>query len=137
MASYNINNGSAATIFVADQALPHGANLQGVSLTSAQVAALQATAGVSVTAVGGSVTSSQATLSTTASLVVAARPGRTQTTFINHSSIDVYLGPSGVTAANGILLAGTKGTQITIPGGAALYGIAASGTPAVGVVEAY
>lgn len=89
-----------------------------------------ATAQVSVGASGGTGTNG-------ATLIVAARTGRKETTIVNHGTTALYLGPSAVTAATGQLLAGVAGEGITYSGGAALYGITASGSQTVSVAEVY
>jgi len=80
---------------------------------------------------------SQVALSTTASLIVAARATRASVTIVNLSTTDIYLGGSGVTTSNGQLLLGTKGTAVTISAVGDVYGIVASGTPSVSYEEEY
>lgn len=81
--------------------------------------------------------SGQATVATTATLIVPARAGRAVATIINEGTVDVRLGTSSVTTANGALLPGTKGSAIDVYGGAAVYGIVASGTQVVSYLEAF
>jgi hypothetical protein len=51
-----------------------------------------------------------------------------------HGAVDIFVGPSGVTTANGTLLLGTKGSAITIEGGAAIFGISSAGAVTVGAL---
>ena len=69
----------------------------------------------------------QVTVSTTATLLVAADP-HDQTVIIRAGSSDVYVGNAGVTTSNGFLI--EHKSVVTFPLGAyeALYGICASGT---------
>lgn len=71
----------------------------------------------------------------TATLVATALAGRKKMTIQNLSSSDIYLGGSGVTTSNGLLL--KKGDSYTeaIGAGCALYGIVASGTANVRVLQ--
>jgi hypothetical protein len=99
-------------------------NASGVAVPTTETYANLATAQVSVAA--------------TATLIVAARAGRKEVTIINHGTTDLYLGSSsGVTTSTGQLLAGVKGEGVTYSGGAAIYGIAASGSQTVSVAEVY
>jgi hypothetical protein len=70
-------------------------------------------------------------------LIVAARAGRKEVMIVNNGTIAVNLGGSGVTASAGLLLAGNLGEGVTITGGAAVYGIVASGTETVSYLEVY
>jgi hypothetical protein len=85
----------------------------------------------------GNFAPAQATVSTTATQIVAARSGRNAVTIINGGTVDVFIGGSGVTTTTGALLAGTKGASLTIPTGAAVYGIVATGTEPVSAFETY
>jgi hypothetical protein len=79
-----------------------------------------------------------ATVATTATQIVAERKGRRHVTIINHGTADVFIGPdANVTTSTGALLAGTKGTAITIETQGAVYGIVAAATQAVSAIEAY
>ena len=80
---------------------------------------------------------SQATATTTATQVLAARNGRNAVTIENTSATAVYLGPAGVTAATGFLLPGTIGATVTLPVTAALYAVTATGTATLAFVETY
>lgn len=79
---------------------------------------------------------SQVAASTSATQLVAARPTRRGVTIRNFdNSISVYIGPATVSAANGMLLKG--GESIYVDWVGLIQVIAASGTPTVGVWDAY
>ncbi len=88
----------------------------------------------------GGFATSQASVGTTAALIVAARTGvagtgRICAVLYNGGAATVYVGGSGVTTSTGqILLAGAS---MTISTTAAIYGITASGTNVVGVTETF
>lgn len=86
-----------------------------------------------------SLTTGQVTVATTAggTLIVPARAGRSGVIITQVGTTDVYLGNSGVTTATGQLLAGTKGTSVTLAFTGAVYGITASGTQSVTFTEIY
>ena len=79
--------------------------------------------------------STATSIADTATLVATALAGRKKMTIQNLSSSDIYLGGSGVTTSNGLLL--KKGDSYTeaIGAGCALYGIVASGTANVRVLQ--
>lgn len=80
--------------------------------------------------------SSQVTLSTSASTLANARPTRTSVLFTNlDSSISVYIGPATVTSGNGQILKAGQSIPYTFTG--LIQGIAASGTPTVSVADEY
>ncbi len=79
----------------------------------------------------------QATLTTAATLIVPARVGRSAVTIFNGGTTDSFLGGSAVTTGNGSLLVGTKGASVTIPTGAAIYGVVGTGTQAVSYMETF
>jgi hypothetical protein len=97
--------------------------------------------GVSNNAVGAaSLATSQASIGATAASIVAARTGavgigRIAVTLYNNGSATVYVGASGVTTSTGIPLA--PGAALTLNTTAAVYGIAASGTQTIGVLETF
>lgn len=74
----------------------------------------------------GSLATNQISVATTAggTLIVAARAGRARVTITNLGTTDVFVGNTGLTAANGQILIGTKGASITLHTSAAVYGIA-------------
>jgi len=88
----------------------------------------------------GAFAASQASIGSSAGLIVAARTGapgtgRIAVTIQNNGSATVFVGAAGVTTAAGMPLA--AGAAITINTTAAVYGIAASGTQTIGVLETY
>jgi hypothetical protein len=83
---------------------------------------------------------SQASIGTSASQIVAARTGaagtgRIAATLYNFGSATVFYGLSGVTATTGMPL--PVGASVTLNTTAAIYGIAASGTQTLGVTETF
>ena len=85
-------------------------------------------------------TASQASIGTPAAQIVAARTGvagtgRIAVTLYNAGSATVYFGASGVTTTTGMPL--PAGASATINTQAAIYGIAASGTQTIGVMETF
>ena len=83
---------------------------------------------------------SQASIGTAAAQIVAARAGvagtgRIAATLHNAGSATVYFGASGVTTTTGMPL--PAGASATINTQAAIYGIAASGTQTIGVMETF
>ena len=83
---------------------------------------------------------SQASIGTAAAQIVAARTGaagtgRIAVTLYNAGSATVYFGTSGVTTSTGMPL--PAGATATITTQAAIYGIAASGTQTIGVMESF
>lgn len=79
----------------------------------------------------------QVSVAATATVIAAARTGRSQVTVTNLGTTDVFLGGSGVTTTTGILLTGTKGASVTLTFAGALYGIVATGTQSVSVAETF
>lgn len=79
----------------------------------------------------------QNTLSTSAELLAAERSGRRRITIRNHDgSILVYVGTtSSVTSSTGFALG--AGATIALESDAAVYIIAASGTPLVSFIEEF
>lgn len=78
---------------------------------------------------------SQATVATTATLIVAQRSGRDTVVVENTGTTAVYLGNSAVTVNNGLLLPGVLGASVAIETTDPVYGIVASGTQVVCAVE--
>lgn len=70
----------------------------------------------------------QATVGNTAggTKIADARPGRSKITIVNTGTVATWIGPSGVSASNGVLLPGVVGASITLDTGAPIYGFAAS-----------
>jgi len=79
----------------------------------------------------------QVSVATSATLIVAARAGRKSVMIMNEGATDVRIGGSGVTTGTGVLLYGQKGSGLVLDGGAAIYGIVASGSQSVSYLEAY
>lgn len=84
---------------------------------------------------GDAIATAQVTVGTAATVIAAARAGRRSITIVNEGTTDVRLGGAGVTSANGLLLAGIKGQQLTIETAAAISGIVATGTQPVSLIE--
>lgn len=101
------------------------------------LASNQSTLNVTTVPVAASIATGQVSVTTSATLIVAARSGRKSVIIINEGATDVRLGVSGVTTGNGVLLYGQKGAGQVIDGGAAVYGIVGSGSQSVSYVEAY
>lgn len=71
-------------------------------------------------------------LTTTASEILAASTTRRSLIIQNiDASIDVYIGPSGVTSSTGLKLAAGQSVTIDKAAAAAVYAVAASGAPAI------
>ena len=88
----------------------------------------------------GALATGQASIGTTAAQIVAARAGaagagRIAVTLYNAGSATVYFGASGVATTTGMPL--PAGASATIDTQAAIYGIAASGTQTIGVMETF
>jgi len=80
--------------------------------------------------------SSAVTISTTATAIPStALVGRQSILVKNTGSADIYLGPSGVTTANGYPLAAGAEVSIDLGEKVVLYGIVASGTETVRIIE--
>lgn len=86
---------------------------------------------------GASMDTNQVSITTSATLIVAARTTRRSVTVTNLGTTAIYIGPSGVTTTTGSLLIGTAGAAISIPTTAAVYGIVSSGTQSVSYIEVY
>jgi hypothetical protein len=118
-------------------ALPTGANLIGAVNLDIGGATLSQSNPVPTTETYSNVNAGQVSLTSSATLIVAARPGRKEVTIVNNSTTMLYLGGSGVTTTTGLLLAGVTGEGVTISGGAAIYGVVASGSEPVSFLEVY
>jgi len=93
-----------------------------------------------VTQVGAAnIANGQVAVTTTAGgvQVVAARATRRAVTIVNHADTDVYVGTGTVSATNGMLLLGQKGTSVTIASTAAVRAIAAAGSVTVSYLEEF
>ena len=78
--------------------------------------------------------STQITLTTTPTVIVASTPAATRTIYIHPGANDILIGGSNITAANGLPLEKNVVTQIEIPPQNALYGITVSGSHAINVL---
>ncbi len=78
-------------------------------------------------------------VSTTATLVVAARTGRSSITIENEGTTPVYIGNSAsvTPTTSRVLLPGSVGASITLNYTGAVYGITASGSQTVSEYELY
>lgn len=75
----------------------------------------------------------QVALSTSATLVLAANAARRSVALINNdASITMYVGASGVTSATGAII--KPGQSPSIDSTAAIYAVAASGTPTISYI---
>ena len=79
-------------------------------------------------------TSSQVSVTTTATLLVAANT-MDQTVWIHNSGGALYIGASNVTTANGYKLDTDDKMELPVGDNEALYGIVASGTNTVFVLK--
>ena len=79
-------------------------------------------------------TSSQVSVTTTATLLVAANI-MDQTVWIHNSGGALYIGASNVTTANGYKLDNGDKMQVPVGDHEGLYGIAASGTHTIAVLK--
>lgn len=77
----------------------------------------------------------QATIATTATVIVASRVGRDTVIIENSGTTAVYLGNSSVTTTTGLLLPGVLGASVSIETTDAVYGIVAAGTQVVTAIE--
>jgi hypothetical protein len=76
------------------------------------------------------------TATVTSAILVQARGDRKRLTIINGAAVVVAVGGPGVTVLNGALIPATIGAQLVLETTAAVYAIAASGTP-VSWIEEY
>jgi hypothetical protein len=80
---------------------------------------------------------SQVSVGGTATQIVAANSSRSGLQIINTSTVDVYLGESGVTTSTGHLLVGTKGASVSFTTTQAVYGITSGSSETVTVLETF
>lgn len=76
-----------------------------------------------------------ATISTTAAELIAARETRKRAVIVNQGSVDCYIGKSTVSSSNGVLL--KAGGVIVLQHCGAIYGRTASGTATLHYWEEY
>lgn len=80
---------------------------------------------------------SQVTVGTGATQIATATPTRRAITLVQLGTVDTFIGAAGVATTTGVLLAGVKGTTLTIETTGAVFGIVGAGTQAVSVVETF
>lgn len=81
------------------------------------------------------VATGQVAPTTTAATLLAARETRKSVTFVNHGTVDVYIGPATVTTSNGLKL--PPGAAVSFSTTALLQAITSSGTGAIHYEETY
>jgi hypothetical protein len=84
---------------------------------------------------GTSLSTGQVSAGTTESQVVAASSVREAVLIVNHGSVDVYLGATGIDSSTGLLLPGVKGASVTLPTQTAVYCRTASGNQTISFAE--
>lgn len=157
------SEGAASTVSVTSSVLPTGAATAANQTTVQGTAGSPTTAVLTVQGVSGGTVipvsqspnsasaqsvgtaafaATQVSVANTATLLAAARTGapgtgRVDITIENFGTTDVFLGGSGVTTSTGMKLVGSPGAAITIPTTAAVYGIVATSTQTVSVLETY
>ena len=77
----------------------------------------------------------QVAAAATATQLAPARQNRIACILTMIGDANAFIGGSAVTTSTGALLLGTAGTQMTIPGSDAIYGIVASSTETISVLE--
>lgn len=87
-------------------------------------------------AAASNIATAQVPVTTSATLVAAARAGRTSVTITSTSAVIFYVGATGVTASTGHYVAGVAGASVTISTQAAIYAVGASNLT-VSVLEVY
>jgi len=75
---------------------------------------------------GESMATGQVAVTTSATLVVAARTGRQKVTLSSTTAVVFYVGNIGVTSATGLYVAAAAGASITLDTAAAVYAVGAS-----------
>jgi hypothetical protein len=108
-------------------------------MRSIRFAALAACLAAALPGPAAAITQAQVTVASTATLIVAARPGRSRVTVMALAGTTKLClgGSSAVTTANGFCLAAVDGASMTFLDQGAVYGIVASGTLAVAYSEEY
>lgn len=79
----------------------------------------------------------QVSVAVTATQIVAARATRRSVLIVQHGTTAVYVGGSGVTTSNGLLVVGAAGSRVGVPTAGAVYGIVGTGTQTVSYMEVY
>lgn len=128
----NPNGSDVTQLTGAADGSARNAGLNGTSVATAANPLPTATYGAA------SLATSQVTVGTSATQIVAARSGRMAVTITMVGAGDIFVGPNTptVTVANGALLLGVKGSSITVPTQAAIFGIGAV-AQAVSVLETF
>ena len=91
---------------------------------------------VDLVALKGSIVSTAVTVGNTATKIPTTPLAGRRTLVIYHNGTnDVFLGPSGVTIANGLVLDATNTISLDVSDGIDVYGIVAAGTEAVRCME--
>lgn len=121
--------------------LPDGTTLPASALSGvAPIVASVAVGSAAVTTTEGASNGAgaQVAVTTTATLIAAARVGRKSILLQNLGATDVWIGFSNAVAAtNGLLLPAGRGQGLALDGGAAIYGVVASGAQTISVAEFY
>ena len=86
------------------------------------------------TATSSTITTGQVTVSTSATLIIAANSSRRSVVVRNTGSTDMYIGASGVTTATGFLVKASEAFTVD-RSTAAIYGVVASGTTTTNYIE--
>lgn len=79
-----------------------------------------------ITKGGSSIVTGQVAVTTSSTLVAAARTGRQSITITSTSAVVFYVGATGVTTATGLYVAAAAGATVTLNTAAAVYAIGAS-----------
>lgn len=74
----------------------------------------------------GSFATGQVSVTTSATSVVPARPGRQAVTITSTSAVAFYVGNASVTTSNGHFVVAAAGAGVTIPTAAAVFAVGAS-----------
>ncbi len=72
---------------------------------------------------------------TTATQIVATNANRSRVTLVNTGTVDTYIGSSGVTTGNGILLVGIKGAMMVLYHDDAIYGVTSGASSTISYME--
>jgi hypothetical protein len=83
------------------------------------------------------IVTNQVSVGTSATQIVAARANRRSVLIVQEGTTLVRVGGSSVTTSTGIPLPGVQYSELSLDGGAAIYGIVASGTAIVSYAECY
>lgn len=81
------------------------------------------------------VSATRVTVAATATVIFTARGGVSKVLIRNPTAVSVYIGGSGVTTATGFEIAAGDAVSVALEKQEAIYGIVASGTAIVHVLE--